>query len=323
MKDLSVVIPVYRSAAMLRELTGRLRAVLDATGLDYEIVFVEDGSPDQSWQVLRQIQAAHPERVVAIELMRNFGQHNALMCGFRHARGEYVVTMDDDLQNPPEELPRLLAAIRTGELDLVYGRYQSKEHGGWRNLGSALVNRFYRLVFKSGVTVTSFRIIRRQVLDSIFAYSLNYTFIDGLLAWNTQRIGQVPVAHHPRRTGRSGYSLSKLAVLALNLFTNFSLLPLQWISVCGLLSAGLGLLTSVYFLIQYLLARIELPGYASIITAILVLGGLQLMALGVMAEYLGRLHLNVNRKPQYVERQVLGGQFRREDILSPGRRQAA
>jgi undecaprenyl-phosphate 4-deoxy-4-formamido-L-arabinose transferase len=245
------------------------------------------------------------------------------MCGLRHAQGEYVITMDDDLQNPPEELPKLLAAIQAKGLDLVYGSYQSKEHRRWRNLGSALVNGFYRLVFKSGVTVTSFRIIRRQVLDSIFSYSLNYTFIDGLLAWNTQRIGQTPVEHHPRRAGRSGYSLSKLAVLALNLFTNFSLVPLQWISVCGLLSAGLGLLTSAYYLIQYLLARIELPGYASLITAILVLGGLQLTALGIMAEYLGRLHLNVNRKPQYVERQVVGGQATGQKVPKAASRHAA
>jgi undecaprenyl-phosphate 4-deoxy-4-formamido-L-arabinose transferase len=304
-KDLSVVIPVYRSAATLRELSRRLTAVLDGLGLDYEIVFVDDGSPDASWQVLREIQAAYPHRVCAVQLMRNFGQHNALMCGLRHASGDFVVTMDDDLQNPPEELPKLLAAIEASDLDLVYGGYVTKEHRRWRNLGSVLVNSFYRLVFKSPVTVTSFRIIRRQLLDSIFSYSLNYTFIDGLLAWNTQRIGQTPVDHHPRRAGRSGYSLSKLTVLALNLFTNFSLLPLQWISVCGLISAGLGLLASVYYLVQYMLSRIVLPGYASIITATLVLGGLQLMALGIMAEYLGRLHLNVNRKPQYVEREVL------------------
>jgi len=241
-KDLSIVIPVYRSATTLRELTARLTAVLDETALDYEIIYVDDGSPDNSWQVLHKIQATRPGRVVAIQLMRNFGQHNALMCGFRHARGEIIVTMDDDLQNPPEEIPRLLAALEDTGLDVVYGSYRSKEHPGWRNLGSRLVNAFYRLVFRSSVTVTSFRCMRRQVLASIFTCSLNYTFIDGLLAWTTQRIGQALVEHHPRRHGKSGYSPGKLVVLAF----------------------------------------------------------------GIMAEYLGRLHLNVSRKPHYVEREVLG-----------------
>jgi undecaprenyl-phosphate 4-deoxy-4-formamido-L-arabinose transferase len=244
--------------------------------------------------------------VVAIQLMRNYGQHNALMCGFRHSCGEYIVTMDDDLQNPPEEIPTLLEAIQARQLDLVYGQYASKKHASWRNLGSTVVNLFYWIVFKSRITITSFRIIRRELVQSILSYARNFTFVDGLLAWNTQRIGQVPVAHHPRLRGRSGYSINRLLVLALNLFTNFSLLPLQLVSACGTFAAGTGLLLGFYYLIQLLLSNIVVPGYASIIIAVLVLGGIQLLALGIMGEYLGRLHLNVNRKPQYVERQVLG-----------------
>jgi undecaprenyl-phosphate 4-deoxy-4-formamido-L-arabinose transferase len=304
--DLSVVIPVYRSAEGLPALVRRLLPVLDGTGLCYEVVFVDDGSPDGAWQVLADLQARHPDRIVAVQLMRNFGQHNALMCGFRHVRGEAVVTMDDDLQNPPEEIPKLLSALKATGLDLIYGVCADRQHRRWRNLGSALTNIYYRLVFKTTVTVSSFRIIRRQLLESIFPYSLNFTFVDGLCAWNTQRVGEVPVAHHPRADGRSGYSLGKLAVLALNLFTNFSLLPLQLVSVCGFLSAGVGLGLALVYVILYLLNDIAVPGYASTIVAVLVLGGMQLLALGILGEYLGRLHLNVNRKPQYVERQVLG-----------------
>jgi undecaprenyl-phosphate 4-deoxy-4-formamido-L-arabinose transferase len=303
--DVSVVIPVYRSAATLGELSRRLLAVLDATGLDYEIVFVEDGSPDGSWGALEAVRRQRPERVVAVRLMRNYGQHNALMCGFRRSRGEYVVTMDDDLQNPPEEIPKLLAAIRARDLDLVYGAYGHKKHRAWRNLSSGVVNAFFRRVFRSSVTVTSFRVIRRPLLESIFPYDLNFTFIDGLLAWNTQRVGEVPVEHLPRPVGRSGYSLTKLTLLALNLFTNFSLLPLQMVSVIGLGTALLGLLGAAAFLVLYCLSEITVPGYASTIVTILILGGIQLLSLGVMGEYLGRLHLNVNRKPQYVERTVL------------------
>jgi len=303
--DLSVVIPVYRSAPVLEELVRQLFSVLDGTGMRYEIVFVDDGSPDDSWRVLADIQRRHPDLVRAIQLMRNYGQHNALMCGFRHARGEYVLTMDDDLQNPPQEIPKLIAAIKQQDLDLVYGSYGEKKHTPWRNLSSWVVNTFYRTVFRSSVTVTSFRIIRRPLLESIFSYTLNFTFVDGLLAWNTQRIGEVAVEHRPRAQGRSGYSLGKLMVLALNLFTNFSLLPLRVATVLGFLTAVLGLVGAVVYLTLYLLHEITVPGYASTIIAILVLGGVQLMSLGVMGEYLGRLHLNVNRKPQYVERNVL------------------
>lgn len=304
--DLSVVIPVYRSAGTVPELLGRLRRTLETSGSTWEVVLVEDGSPDGSWETLTRELASDPRGVVAVRLTRNFGQHNALMCGFRTASGRVVVTMDDDLQNPPEEIPALVGRLDEGSFDVVYGRYPGKEHAPWRNLGSWLVNAFYRRAFGTGVTVTSFRAIRREILESVLRYDLNYTFVDGLLAWTTDRIGDVPVSHHPRPSGRSGYSLARLATLALNLLTNFSLVPLQLVTGLGLLLAGGGFLVGAFSLLQYLQHRILVPGYASTITAILVLGGAQLVALGVIGEYVGRLHLNVNRKPQYVVRTVLG-----------------
>ncbi len=270
---------------------------------DSEVILVDDGSPDRAWEVILDLRREHPGKIVAVQLMRNFGQHNALMCGFHHARGRLIVTMDDDLQHPPESIATLLAALRDRDLDLVYGTYEEKMHHPGRVLGSWLVNRFFRLIFQTSVTVTSFRAIRRELVRSILCYDLNFTYVDGLLAWNTQRAGEVVVPHHSRESGRSGYSFWKLATLALNLFTNFSLLPLQIVSVCGSLAAGTGLVLGAYYFIESLRSNISVPGYASIIIAVLVLGGIQLMSLGIMGEYLGRLHLNVNRKPQYVERQ--------------------
>jgi polyisoprenyl-phosphate glycosyltransferase len=167
-----------------------------------------------------------------------------------------------------------------------------------------LMRRFYRLVFRCAAPVTSFRIIRRELLVAILSYKLNYTYIDGLLAWNTQRIGHVEVEHHPRRTGRSGYSLAKLVRLALDLLTNFSLVPLQVASIFGLVVALCGFVTGLFYLVEYFRAGISIPGYASTIVAILILGGTQLVALGMIGEYVGRMHLNVNLKPQYTERQV-------------------
>jgi glycosyltransferase involved in cell wall biosynthesis len=305
--DLSVVIPVYNSATIMPALLPRLRKVLDALDMTYELVMVDDGSPDDSWRVLSAFQQQDPEHIVAVQLMRNYGQHNALMCGFRHARGDYVVTMDDDLQHPPEELPKLLAAISSSDLDLVYGSYDRKKHARPRNIASWIVNRFYRFVFQLPVTVTSFRMMRRELVATILPYSLNFTYIDGLLAWNTRRIGEVTVEHHPRAKGRSGYRLRKLVSLALNLFTNFSLLPLQMVSLCGLLAAISGFILGLYYFYLHLTSSIIVPGYASTIVSILVLGGLQLLGLGIMGEYVGRLHLNVNRKPQYNVRRIRSG----------------
>jgi undecaprenyl-phosphate 4-deoxy-4-formamido-L-arabinose transferase len=330
--DLSVVIPVYRSADILHTLVGRLLGVLNSLGGNYEIILVDDGSPDHAWEVLSALQQSHPDRVVAIQLMRNYGQHNALMCGLRHSRGTYILTMDDDLQHPPEEIPKLVEAIEANGWDLVYAIYDHKKHRTGRNIGSALANSFFKLVFKSRIGFTSFRIIRRELLDSIFSYSLNFTYVDGLLAWNTQRVGQVVVEHHTRLSGGSSYSLRKLGVLTLNLLTNFSLLPLQVVSLCGVLASSGGFALGIYYLIHYLVTANAVPGFASLMITILVLGGIQLLSLGIMGEYLGRLHLNVNRKPQYVERHVLAAhacgnsdntskrELRSEDIYDNGGR---
>ena len=302
--DLSIVVPVYNSAATLGSLLERLTQTIEAITQNYEIVLVDDGSRDESWAVIQSLRVNYGDHLVAVQLMRNYGQHNTLMCGLGVARGEYVVTMDDDLQNPPEEIPKLLAYIKQHALDLVYGCPSKRNHAAWRNLGSTIVWHFYRTVFRNPVTPTPFRIMRHQLAHSVMFYDLNFTYLDGLLAWCTSRIAGVEVEHHARAQGNSGYSLGKLLGLALNLYTNFSLIPLQIVSGLGLLTAASGFLVGIYYLFQFLASSIAVPGFASTIIAILILGGAQLLALGVIGEYLGRLHLNVNRKPQYVIRHL-------------------
>jgi len=302
--DLSIVVPVYNSAKTLGNLLERLTTVLASITQSYEIILVDDGSPDDSWAVIQTLRATYGEHLVAVQLMRNYGQHNALMCGLGTARGEYVVTMDDDLQNPPEEIPKLLAHIKQHGLDLVYGCPSTRNHAAWRNLGANIVWHFYRTVFRNPVTPTPFRVMRLQLAQSVMFYDLNFTYLDGLLAWCTSRIAGVEVEHHPRGQGKSGYSLGKLLSLALNLYTNFSLIPLQIVSGLGFVTALSGFVVGLYYLVQFLASSIEVPGFASTIIAILILGGAQLLALGVIGEYLGRLHLNVNRKPQYVIRHL-------------------
>lgn len=300
--DLSIVIPVYNSASTLGDLLRRLTQVLDGVTRSYEIIMVDDGSRDNSWEVIAALTEKYRKHLVAVQLMRNYGQHNTLMCGLSLTRGSLVLTMDDDLQNPPEEIPKLLECISSGSFDLVYGCPNARQHAAWRNIGASIVWQFYRTVFRNPITPTPFRAMRYQLAHSVQFYDLNFTYLDGLLAWCTSRIGSVEVEHHARPQGRSSYSLGKLLGLALNLYTNFSLIPLQIVSGLGLVTAATGFIVGAYYLILYLTSSIAVPGFASTIIAILILGGAQLLALGVIGEYLGRLHLNVNRKPQYVVR---------------------
>ena len=300
--ELSIVVPVYNSASTLGNLLARLTSVITPITQCYEIILVDDGSRDESWRVMQSLQDTYGQHLVTVQLMRNYGQHNTLMCGLGVATGEYIVTMDDDLQNPPEEIPKLLEHIKQHGLDLVYGCPNNRNHAAWRNLGSTIVWHFYRTVFRNPVTPTPFRVIRYQLAQSVMFYDLNFTYLDGLLAWCTSRIAGVEVEHHPRSQGVSGYSLGKLLALALNLYTNFSLIPLQIVSGLGLITASSGFVIGLYYLFQFFASSIIVPGFASTIIAILILGGAQLLALGVIGEYLGRLHLNVNRKPQYVIR---------------------
>ena len=302
--ELSIVVPVYNSASTLGSLLERLTQTIAAITQSYEIILVDDGSRDDSWAAIQNLRVNYSDHLVAIQLMRNYGQHNALMCGLGVARGEFVVTMDDDLQNPPEEIPKLLAHIKQHGLDLVYGCPSKRNHAAWRNLGSTIVWHFYRTVFRNPVTPTPFRIMRHQMAQSVMFYDLNFTYLDGLLAWCTSRIAGIEVEHVARSQGRSGYSLGKLLGLALNLYTNFSLIPLQIVSGVGFVTATSGFLVGLFYLVQFFASNIAVPGFASTIIAVLILGGAQLLALGVIGEYLGRLHLNVNRKPQYVIRHL-------------------
>ena len=304
--DVSVVIPVYRSAPWLASLVERVLRVLDGTNLNYEVILVDDGSPDDTWRVIDELHSAHPDRIIAVQLMRNFGQHNALMCGFRHSQGDRVVTLDDDGQHPPEEIPRLIAAIQTQGADLVYGEYRIKKQRLWRRCGAELVHAFYQRALSTNVRPSSLRIIRRELVQTILGQRSSFVVIDGLLSWNTQRIGSVTVTHEPRSHGRSTYSLGRLCLFAFNVLTNFSLLPLHWVSIAGCTTFTLGLLSAGVVTASSLKQAAPPSGAGVILSAVLILGGTQLLALGLVGEYLGRLHLNANCKPQYIERRSIG-----------------
>lgn len=300
--DISVVVPVYRSERSVAPLVERLVNALDQLGRIHEIVLVDDASPDGTWRALEEAQRRHGPRIVLIQLARNAGQHNTLMCGFRHARGRLVVTIDDDLQHPPEEIGKLVAKLEADDLDLVYGSYRTKRHNLFRKVVSIPIGLYHLHVFGTQIPPTSFRVLRRELVETILHYRGSFTVVDGLAHWATDRIGRVMIDHAPRALGRSTHSFSKLMLLAFNIFTNFSLTPLRFLFGAGALFILFGL-----FLAAIGVGLVE--GRAAetrwlILASIFFVGGVQLLALGLVGEYLGRVHLNLNQKPQYVVRRV-------------------
>jgi undecaprenyl-phosphate 4-deoxy-4-formamido-L-arabinose transferase len=301
---LSIVIPVYRGAATIGRLVDALSALHPAGGL--EIVLVNDGSPDNSAEICQDLVRHAAVPLTYIEHARNFGEHNAVMTGLRHASGAYVITMDDDLQNPPEEVVHLYDHARLGNWDVVYTRYGIKQHAGWRNLGSRFANAVAdRLLDKpKGLYLSSFRCMSAFVVQSVTRYQGPYPYVDGLIMQVTQRIDSIEVRHLPRIEGRSNYNLARLVRLWLNLATSFSLAPLRLAVYAGVFMALLGAAGAVATIVEALFLHDTPSGWASTMTVILLVAGMQSMILGVLGEYVGRTFLSANGKPQGTVRAI-------------------
>ncbi len=298
---LSIVIPVFRGQQTIGPLVRELVDTL-ATGNALEIVLVNDGSPDRSAEECRRLAEGFAE-VKFLDLSRNFGEHNAVMAGLNHTTGDYVVIMDDDFQNPPSEVPKLVEEIRRG-YDVVYAQYAMKRHSLLRNLASRANDRFAVVLLDKprDLYLSSFKVLSRFVVDELVKYDGPYPYIDGLVLRITRNYSQVRVAHDTRREGRSGYTFRKLFSLYLNMFTNFSILPLRLASYAGLVTSVVGLILAVVFLVDRLFHPEVPAGWASVIVSLFIIGGIQLFALGMIGEYLGRLFLKENGRPQYVVR---------------------
>jgi glycosyltransferase involved in cell wall biosynthesis len=301
---LSIVVPVYNGAASIGRLVEALSGLAPAGGL--EIVLVNDGSPDNSAEVCRGLLRTATVPVIYVEHSRNFGEHNTVMTGLRHAGGSYVITMDDDLQNPPEEVIRLYDHARTQGHDVVYTRYAKKEHAHWRNVGSRFANKAadWLLDKPASLYLSSFRCMSALVVRSVTRYRGPYPYIDGLIMQVTQRIDSIEVRHLPRAEGRSNYNLHRLVRLWLNLATSFSLAPLRIATLAGASMALLGIIGAVLTIAEALLRANTPSGWASTMTAILLVSGVQSMILGVLGEYVGRTFLSANGKPQGTVRVV-------------------
>ena len=302
---LSVVVPIYNGAATIGELVNALRA-LEIPGW-LEIVLVIDGSPDNSLDVCKKLAGEPGAPIVLLSLSRNYGEHNAVMAGLARARGNYAVTMDDDLQNPPGEVKRLFEYARDGDYDAVYTYYEEKKHAAWRNVGSRFTNWCAdHLIDKpKGLYLSSFRCLSAFVREQITAgYEGPFPYVDGLVFQVTQNVGRLQVAHLPRTEGRSNYTIARLFRLWLSMFSNFSVIPLRFATLFGIAFGALGALAAVIVIVEAISDNKPPQGWASLMVAVLVLAGVQLIVVGLIGEYLGRMFLAVNRKPQYLVREV-------------------
>jgi glycosyltransferase involved in cell wall biosynthesis len=306
----SVVVPVYNGAAVLPELVERLRAVLAGRAPDAEIVLVNDGSRDASWQAIAEL-AAEPRRprVRGIDLRRNYGQHNALLCGIRMAAGAVVVTLDDDLQHPPEEIPKLLDAL-SSEVDVVYGTPLAEQHGLLRDLASRATKMALQAAMGAEIAgrVSAFRAFRAELREAFAQYGNPYVSIDVLLSWATNRFVAIGVRHEPRREGRSNYNLRTLVRHAINMVTGFSVGPLRLASVIGFVSTLFGLLVLVWVVGRYLIQGGSVPGFPFLASVIAIFSGAQLFTLGILGEYLARMHVRLMSRPIYSVRRSAPGE---------------
>ena len=303
MPTLSIVIPVFRSANVLPELHRRLTEVMAPSNEDYEILLVEDCGGDNSWSVIQKL-SKEDHRVRGIQLARNYGQHNALLCGIRAARGQILVTLDDDLQNPPEEISKLLAKMGEG-WDVVYGTPAAETHGFLRNQAS----RITKLALQSSMgaetasKVSAFRAFRTCLRDAFAEYRSPSVNIDVLLTWGTTRFSAIAVRQDRRTIGTSGYTLRKLITHTINMMTGFSPLPLQMASVVGFIFGTFGFILLAYVLGRYLVSGSSVPGFSFLASIIAIFSGVQLFALGIFGEYLARMHFRSMDRPPYIVRQ--------------------
>jgi glycosyltransferase involved in cell wall biosynthesis len=302
-RSVSVVTPVYNGEASVAELCRRLSEVLPRVAAQHEIILVNDGSRDRSWEVISGL-SSRMATVRGLDLMRNYGQHNALLCGIRAAKYELIVTMDDDLQHPPEEIPRLLARLDEG-FDVVYGGPKTERNGPLRALASHIT----RLALSAAIgrevakEVSAFRVFRTRLREAFTGYQSPFVSIDVLLTWASNRFGATTVNFQPRHSGPSNYTFTKLLRHALTMMTGFSTVPLQLASLIGFACTLFGIGVLIYVIGRYFLEG-SIPGFPFLASIIAIFSGAQLFALGVIGEYLARMHFRTMNRPAYAIRDV-------------------
>jgi glycosyltransferase involved in cell wall biosynthesis len=305
MRSVSVVVPTYGNAQGLEPLANDISKTLQRENRAFEILFVNDGSPDATWDAIQRLNNLHPE-VRGINLMRNYGQHNALLAGILNARQEVIITLDDDFQTPPTEIPKLLKRLDEG-FDLVYGARDKEQHGLVRNLASRLTKWALQHTMRARLarSITSFRAFRTDLMRDYPRNGPPAVLIDALLDWTAEKVTSVPVEHRQRETGKSNYSWSKLTKHAVNMVTGLSVVPLQLAVLLGFLTTFFGLCLFIFVIASYFLQGTKVPGFNFLAVVILLFSGVQLCVLGIIGEYLSRIYLRLLGKPAFVIKEML------------------
>ncbi|CAM4050807.1 glycosyltransferase family 2 protein [Roseateles saccharophilus] len=305
-EGLSVVVPVFRSREGLHLLHTRLTAALERLGRPFEILLVEDGGHDGSWEEIVRL-ATQDDRIRGLRMGRNFGQHNALLAGIRAARQPLIVTLDDDLQNPPEEIHKLLARLGEG-FDVVYGKPAREQHGFLRDMASRVTKLVLQQAMGASTArhVSAFRVFRTRLRDAFATYRSPFLSLDVLLTWGSSRFSYVEVQHDERKLGESGYSLRKLIAHAFNMVTGFSTAPLQAASWIGFVFTLFGLGVLVFVVASYFINGVAVPGFAFLASIVAIFSGAQLFALGIIGEYLARMHFRTMERPTYLITEQVG-----------------
>ena len=313
----SVIVPVFNSSQSLLELYNRVEATFISLNKSFEVVFVEDSSFDNSWNVIKDLKKQHPDTITAIQLAKNFGQHNAIFCGLHYFKGEFVITLDDDLQIPPEEIEKLIERYNQTGADLIYGDLIKKQHSFIRNQGSKILNNAAKKRDKDATGKgSSFKLFKKQIALSLLNHNQNFIYIDELLLWYTKYIDFVPVKHEKRKYQKSTYTLKKLIRLFFNISVYYTKAPLKFITYGGLILSLGSFVFGINFIIRKLAYNVPL-GYTSLIVTVLFSTSIILFSLGVIGEYLNRMFMVQNKKPAYSIRMLLPRETKPENEEKP------
>jgi len=303
MKKLSIVIPVYNSENSLVDLSSQISDQL--SDIQHEIIYINDDSIDNSWELIKSIPSKN-NNVISLNLVKNFGQDCAIMAGLHNASGEYVVIMDDDLQHNPSYIVLLQQAIIKNDFDVCYARFDKKQQTLIKNIGSWVNDKVANIVIKKpkDIYLSPFKILKKSLVQKIIQYDGPYPYIDGLIFRYTANVTSINVQHHKRLSGLGNYSLSKSISVWLRVLTNFSIIPLRLSTIFGMCSAVIGFFLGIYFIILHFLGIVEPEGWRSLFVSILFIGGIQLIGLGIIGEYVGRSFLYQSREPQFIIKEI-------------------
>ena len=301
----SVVIPVYNSESIVGNTIARTVACFEKYHWEYELILVNDGSQDGSWRILRESALSNP-RIISINLLRNYGQHTALLCGFHNSSGNYVITLDDDLQNPPEEVVHLIQKAHEGH-DLVFGRFNQKKHPWFRRIGSSLVGALNRQLFQKppDLVLSNLRILRRDVVDRICSYRTVYPYITGLALMFSDNPANVQVKHERRVEGKSQYNLVKILELVSRILFNYSSYPLRFVSIVGGAISGLSFILGFYYLVKKLIEGVPVPGWTTFVVLVSLSNGVVFLIFSILGEYMIRLLNQTSNAEVYQVKETL------------------